>query len=59
MHFQKAIALKPSEARFYKDAGVALAQLGRPAQALRVLEEGARRAPEDADFMKLIKVIKT
>jgi len=59
LHFQKAIALKPSEARFYKDAGVALAQLGRPAQALRVLEEGARRAPEDADFMKLIKVIKT
>ncbi len=57
IHFQKALALKPSEARFYKDAGVALARLGRYPKALRVLEEGARRAPEDPDFRKLIETI--
>jgi len=57
IHFQKALALKPSEARFYKDAGVALARLGRYAKALRVLEEGASRAPEDPVFRKLIETV--
>jgi tetratricopeptide (TPR) repeat protein len=58
LYFQKALALKPAEARFYKDAGVALAQVGRYAKALRVLEEGARRAPGDGEIQKLMETIR-
>ncbi len=57
LYFLKAIALKPSEVIFYKDAAVALAQVGRYPEALNLLEEAARRTPEDKAITKLAETI--
>ena len=58
LHWRKAVALKSTEPQFYKDLGIAQAQLGRYAKALDALEEGASRAPEDEEFKTLIEAVK-
>jgi len=58
MHWRKAVALKSTEPQFYKDLGLAQAQLGRYAKALSTLEAGASRAPEDTEFKTLIETVK-
>jgi len=58
MHWRKAVALKSTEPQFYKDFGVAQAQLGRYAKALNTLEEGVSLSPQDAEFKTLIEAVK-
>ncbi len=54
MYWQKALVLQPSWIDLYKELGLAQARLGRYARALNTLNAGAHRAPQDADFARLI-----
>jgi tetratricopeptide (TPR) repeat protein len=57
MHWQKALVLQPTWIDLYKELGLAQARLGRHAKALNTLNAGAHRAPQDADFPRLIAEI--
>jgi tetratricopeptide (TPR) repeat protein len=55
LHWRRATVLNPNEPLFYQALGLAQMELGRYPQALATLSEGARRAPNDAEFKTLIE----
>lgn len=59
LHWQRAAALKPTEAGYVKDLARALAHLGRHEQALEALERGAAEHSDDPEFQTLIHAIKS
>jgi tetratricopeptide (TPR) repeat protein len=57
LHWRRAVALKPTEAQYHKDLGLAQAQLGRYEAALDALRAGAGAAPGDEEFQTLIAAV--
>jgi len=55
LHWRKAVVMMPDESLFFKALALAQMELGRYAKALATLEEGASRAPHDAEFKSLIE----
>ncbi len=55
LHWRKAVVMMPDEPLFFKALGLAQIELGRYAKALATLEEGASRAPHDAEFKTLLE----
>jgi tetratricopeptide (TPR) repeat protein len=59
LHWRKAVVMMPDEPLFFKALGLAQMELGRYAKALATLEEGASRAPRDAEFKTLLETART
>lgn len=58
VHWDKAAALKPSEATYAKDLASALVRLGRYEHALEALQRGHEFNPGDTDFKPLMETVK-
>jgi len=58
VHWDKAAALKPSEAAYAKDLALALVRLGRYDRALEALQRGYDHHPGDTEFTSLMETVK-
>jgi tetratricopeptide (TPR) repeat protein len=56
--WRKAVGLAPRETQYYKDLGIAYAQIRRFERSLRVLEEAQRRLPNDQEIAEIIKLVR-
>lgn len=56
--WRRAVGLAPREVAYYKHLGIGYARIQRYARSLRVLEEAARRAPNDRDLHKIIALVR-
>ena len=56
--WRRAVALIPAETQFYKDLGIAYAQIGRFERSLRVLQAAAGQSPNDLEIPELIALVK-
>jgi tetratricopeptide (TPR) repeat protein len=56
--WRKAVGLAPKEVVYYKDLGIAYAQIRRYARSLRVLEEAQRQAPQDQSIAEIMALVR-
>ncbi len=59
LHFQRAMALGPRIAVYYKDLSAAQVRLGRYRQAAHTLQMGADMHPDDAEFSTRLGALNT
>jgi tetratricopeptide (TPR) repeat protein len=57
--WRRAVGLAPSVPVYYKNLGIAYAQIKRFSRSLRVLEEGRRQAPDDREIVDIIALVKS
>lgn len=55
--WRKAVGLAPRETQYYKDLGIAYAQIRRFERSLRTLEEARRRLPQDPEIAEIIRLV--